>query len=236
MKSSYQSGFTIIETTLFLGISGLLAAAVLIGTGSSLNTQRYMDSVRSLQSAIQAQYSEVANVINDSSTNMCGGSSASRGQSNCVAMGKLITSDGDKLTIKRVIGTIPVTPLSGSSDIEDIEDYNISYTDDGSSEYELDWGVNISSTHPSNQIFSMLIIRSPSSGLTRTFIRTDTNSISSSSLSSDLLMWPNAMNVGARLCVESNGLFPGNKMAVRVEPGASSASNVKLFGDSDSGC
>src|SRR5665811_997144 len=98
MKLSNQAGFTIIETMLFLGITALLIMGLLVGIGTSINIQRYRDSVSSLQSVLQQQFSEVSNVSNDSLSNACYGDNSTnnpRGQSNCVILGRLITTTTD---------------------------------------------------------------------------------------------------------------------------------------------
>ncbi|HEU4715394.1 MAG TPA: prepilin-type N-terminal cleavage/methylation domain-containing protein, partial [Candidatus Saccharimonadales bacterium] len=65
MGAKTQNGFTIIEVMLFLAITGMLAAAILVGSGVAIGQQRYRDSVSSLQSYIQQQYNKVINVTND---------------------------------------------------------------------------------------------------------------------------------------------------------------------------
>jgi len=96
MKPLYRDGFTIIETMLFLGITGLLIVGILAGTGNSISIQRYRDSVTSLQSMLQMQYSNVENVSNNSvAAKSCGAKTSPRGQSDCVILGRFIsTTDG----------------------------------------------------------------------------------------------------------------------------------------------
>ena len=44
MGAKTQNGFTIIEVMLFLAITGMLAAAILVGSGVAIGQQRYRDS------------------------------------------------------------------------------------------------------------------------------------------------------------------------------------------------
>src|SRR4029450_12347478 len=98
MGTKTQSGFTLIEVMLFLAVTGLLAMGILAGSGAAINQQRYRDSVNSLKSDIQQQYSEVTSVINSRGANWeCnangvisdtgGPAGEARGRSDCVMLG-----------------------------------------------------------------------------------------------------------------------------------------------------
>ena len=243
MKPVKTNGFTIVETMLFLGISGLLIMGVLVGTGASINTQRYRDSVTSLQSFLQQQYSEVSNVSNDSLSNSCYGDSITkpRGQSNCVILGRYITTtDGKKLEINVVKGYIPPNTVpSATDDVSALQAYHIKpdYSPNNSS-YEVGWGASITKPSETNPLsFSILVLRSPTSGAILTFI--DNTSTTVTSNISNLLNTPpyppTALTKDAKLCVDSNGLFTGPKMAVFVGKNSSSGSGVETKGES-SGC
>jgi len=65
MVTKTQGGFTVIEVMLFLAVTGLLAVGILVGSGVAIGQQRYRDSVNTLKSYIQQQYSEVTSVINN---------------------------------------------------------------------------------------------------------------------------------------------------------------------------
>lgn len=232
MKAVNKAGFTIIEVMLFLGISGLLAAGVLVGTGSSLNSQRYRDSVNSLKTMLQRQYSEVSNVSNDSDNNICNGTSVSRGQSNCVILGRYITTtsengttSGNTLSVRQVIGHSTDSTSDSLGDIESLRQYNPSLSSSVVESYSLDWGTLVSKP------FSILIVRSPVSGTIKTFI--DDSKVVGLS---DILDNSNSsINTPASICVDSNGLFTGQKMSIYVNANSSSASGVETKGD-DSGC
>ena len=58
-KSKTKAGFTLIEVSIFLAITGLLLIGVLGGTYSSIATQRYNDSLRSFAEFIRQLYGEV---------------------------------------------------------------------------------------------------------------------------------------------------------------------------------
>jgi type II secretory pathway pseudopilin PulG len=234
MRPINKAGFTIIETMLFLGISGLLAMGIFIGIGSSVNNQRYRDSVISLQSILQQQYSEVANVRNQSSSNDCvGTTNKNRGQSDCVVLGKYITSspDGKSLTIYSVIGMIPSVEPS-LNDIVAIGAYNIRVSDFNKETYNIEYASSINKKNGSGigMTLSMLIVRSPLSGVIRTFV-------ADTVLPVDKIVESGALEKDATLCVDSNGLLDPAvvKMAVYIEKNVTSAYGIKIKGD-DSGC
>jgi len=242
MKPLNKAGFTIIETMLFLGITGLLVMGILIGTGNSINIQRYRDSVVSLQSVLQQQYSEVANVTNDNLDNStCG--VLPRGQSDCVIMGQLITSsDGKSLLFRQIIGHIPTDQLE-TTDIKLINQYKIDVVPGSGISYGIDWGSTLAQqTSNANQSlkFSILVLRSPLSGVIRTFID-NSNSVAESdavdTIKSEVQALVNLpLPSKVKMCVNSNGLFNGNRMAVLVTSNATSASGVETLGDASSEC
>ena len=232
MKVSNQPGFTIIETMLFLGITGLLVMGVLVGAGTQINVQRYRDSVTSLQSNLQQQYSDVANVSNDGSNGSACGDSP-RGQSDCVILGKFIkTIDGQSLSIQDVIGTIPNSSITSTNDIAVLKLYNIRVSSENGNVYDIEWNSSLTDLTGRNAAaFSMLTLRSPVDGTIRTFI--DGSHIVNKP--SDLLV-DSALTSSINVCVGSSGLFNGGKSAITVAAGASNASAIEVKGEATSGC
>jgi type II secretory pathway pseudopilin PulG len=241
MKLSYRLGFTIIETMLFLSISGALIMAVLIGTGAAIGVQRYRDSVTSLQSNLQQQYSNVANVSNSRGTNWsCDASGVAEGgpspigQSDCVLLGKYITTDdGRLLSIKNVVGYLSDTTDLGDNDIDALKQLSVHVSDISSEVYETEWGTTIVKAGTNQPLsFSIFIFRSPISGVVRTLIDSS-NSIQDTQLAP--LLIPNSLKEPLKLCLNSGGLFDGNTLAVNIMANATSSSAVETLGD-NSGC
>lgn len=56
-----KRGFTLIEASLFLAISGLLLISIIAGTQSSIAAQRFKDSVQNYVEFLRTVYSEVSN-------------------------------------------------------------------------------------------------------------------------------------------------------------------------------
>ncbi len=236
MMPNKTAGFTIIETMLFLGITALLIMGVLVGAGTSINVQRYRDSVSSLQSILQNQFSEVSNVSNDTQADpACGG--ALRGQSDCVILGRFVTSiDSKTLSIKSIVGTIPAIPVASTNDVDVLKSYNIQVSAANSENYELEWGSSITSQAPSKSIvFSMLVLRSPASGSIRTFVSDNTTT---PVLDGDIgsLVKDTNLARSVTMCVDSNGLFTGGKASVIVTANATSPSGIETLGEGTSGC
>lgn len=234
MKTLHKAGFTIIETMLFLAITAFLIVGLLVGTGTSINIQRYHDSVSSLQSALQQQYSEVANVDNDHGNLSCDGSVKPRGQSDCVILGRFVTTTNSRtLLIKSVIGKIP--PNSSTNDVDTLKSYNIEVSPVANETYELEWGSSLVKPGGNNaMVFSMLILRSPLSGIIRTFVDSSSD-IPVADGDIETLLTPSALSQSTKLCINSNGLFTGRKSAVVVMVNATSSSGIETLGD-NSGC
>jgi len=230
MISVRKAGFTIIEVMLFLGISGLLFVGIIAGTSGSINVQRYHDSVTSLQSVLQQQYSEASNVINDSTTSL-------RGQSESVVLGRFVTTtDGTNLTLKSVIG-VPTNVLTNPTDISTFKDgYTMDVSDINSSTYSIEWGAVLSDVSGSTpKGFSMLVLRSPLSGITRTFLSDAPTADDDNHLSiflASLITQPN-LDKSIQLCVDSQGLFTGPKLAVKIDANSSSASGIQTLGEAE---
>lgn len=252
MSKKGFSGFTIIETMLFLAVTAVLVVGVLAGTGVSINNQRYKDSVYSLQSYLQKQLSEVVSTSNDSP--LLGGSqkyscSSSavvtiagvgepKGQSNCLILGKLITAspttgETSQLVSRTVVG-YPKATTTSSDDTTVFQSYYIRAIQDSvivGDTYSIEWS-NVLKT-PSvggNSKFSILIIKSPASGIIRTYINPTTVVNINSSLDSTMTLASNLANP-ITLCVRpgAGGVYNGEIMAVVLNKGASSASSVEIF-------
>ena len=246
MKFWGKAGFTIIETMLFLGITSLLVLGVLVGTGTSINIQRYRDSVSSLQAVLQQQYSNVSNVDNNRDSSWACDSTATpeptipgggiaRGQSDCVILGRLITTtDSHTLSIKSVVGYIPLVSTMSSNDIDALLQYKIQISPVTSETYDIEWSSSL--VQPSGNIpmvFSMLVLRSPLSGIIRTFI--DSASVVDNSNIRNLIKSA-ALKQSVKMCVDSNGLFTSARTAVEVMANSASASGVEVLGEAISEC
>ena len=169
MRVMKQRGFTIIEVMLFLAISGLLTAGIMIGTGVAINAQRYKDAVATLQSDIQQQFEDAVAIKNDregsDSSFGCGGE---RGQSNCVLMGKLMTIDTNGAVTQRVVyGNEPSALDDSATELQTVSAYAPSLVPVALSAQSttLEWGTGAA------QPVSILVVRSPRSGLVYTFTR-----------------------------------------------------------------
>jgi type II secretory pathway pseudopilin PulG len=247
MGAKTQTGFTIIEVMLFLAITGMLAGAILVGSGVAIGQQRYRDSVGSLQSYIQQQYDKVANVTNDrdkawtcdSNGNVVQTDSASggeaRGTSDCVVLGRLVTIDatGTNLTSSVVVGYRNPNAPTGTSDIAEITtNYKLGIAPIDKDDESVNWGAQVVKAKTTTPMpFSILVIRSPLSGATLTFTKegVQTNPGSMVDVANN--------SVQRDLCVNADaGSFVGERMEIRIEPFASSQSAIQVPPESDSVC
>lgn len=240
-----QTGFTIIEVMLFLAVSGALAAIILVGSGVAIGQQRYRDSVSSLKSYIQQQYSEVTNVANDRDKDWTCNNEAdvsqvdasageARGTSDCVILGRFVTIDetGTKLTAANVIGLRnPGAPDQPSDILELKNNYKLSISPVVADDSEVSWGSRVTKPKTNTPMpVSLLILRSPLSGSIVTF--------TAEGLQTNLSSMIAAGNMAQKdMCVSAeSGSFVGHHLAVRVDAFATSQSAIQVPAESENIC
>lgn len=243
MTDRRHNGFTIIELMLVLAISGTLVAAILVGSTTAINQQRYRDSVTSLKSFIQNQYDQVSNTLNDRTgtegctTNATIGSTPElRGTSDCVIIGRLVTlANGTDLTAVDVLayrasGAI-VPP--GTTDLAELQTYKLGVSAANTDSDTVAWGAKVVSPNTTNAYsFSMLIARSPQSGSIMTF-----TAPGALPANGPLGLVTAANNVAARdLCVDPGGYSLTKRMEVRLGSAATSQGDIQIPLESTSIC
>jgi type II secretory pathway pseudopilin PulG len=247
-----QQGFTIIEVTLFLALTGLLAVLLLGGWTVTLNTQRYKDSVKTLQSFVQQQYNLVYNVENGRGVELVCDSSAqveentgtnpSRGQSDCVMMGRYIhINNGRELEVFAIVGREPTDPDRDLNDFEAIDDYQASLTKTtlGLTENELTipWQAVVvggdGATDPLS--YAIAIVRAPHSGIVHTFVTGVANDTEALPAVTDLASAANESR-DTNLCLDAGNPLAGGRMGVVINAGAASQSFIQPIPDGEGVC
>lgn len=247
--NTHSAGFTIIETVLFLAISGALAVAILAGSSIAIAQQRYRDAGTTLQTFLQRQYTNASNVVNNRSDNwVCNpdatvqpqeAAGPTAGASDCVIIGKFLqVKDGGKMVVASdVIGRLrPDATEPVTNDVEAINQYNLAWTSVGQEKKQVDWGASL--VHPVSEgdgavDSSLLILRSPFSGVIRTFSPEDYKPNDGS-----YVIPPSAIAVFSTeqtFCLNSPDFTVFQRLAVVIRPGATSPSGIELFGE-ESGC
>lgn len=245
MSARTEIGFTIVEAMLFLAITGLLTIGILVGSGVAIGQQRYRDSVNSLKSFIQDQYSDVTNVVNsrnnqwrcDTNGNIieAGGADAqARGTSNCVLLGRYLTVDdtGRVLTGANVVGYRAPGAEQATSDIAELQsNFTLQVSPLDQETQEVRWGSRIVQPESTDPMpFSMLIVRSPLSGSIVTFASSDVQPPGA-------LVAEDNITTQHNLCVDADaGTFVGQRLAVRVDAYATNQSAVLIPSESEDVC
>jgi predicted nucleotidyltransferase len=183
MAREKEGGFTVIELMLFLGITGALFAALMVGVSSNIIQQQYKDTVSTYANFLQNQYSEVLNTRNERDYNWnCkpDGSVApsvgvdngeARGTTPCVLLGRYIqvNEKGKVVHTGSVVGREP-SSSSATSDIDVLKSYSPQITNFEVADNSFD--INTVLQRPNKEVSTMsaLILRSPVSGLIRVFV------------------------------------------------------------------
>lgn len=247
MGSQTNNGFTIIETILFLGVAGALAVGVLAGSGLAINQQRYRDSVNSLKSFIQQQYSEVTNVVNArEGSEACAANAVvaqppaivtpqSRGTSDCIMLGRYVTVDntGKKLTASNVVGYRTIGAPEAVSDIAEVTtNYRLGISTIDQDTADVAWGAVVVKEKTSQAMpMSMLILRSPLSGSIMTY----TSQAPVANIKSMVAIANSDKPLN--LCLDTTiGAVGGKRMAVQIGAFATSQGAIQIPVESTGVC
>ena len=250
MGTQNSHGFTIIETMLFLAVSGLLIMGMIVGTGASLNIQRYRDATETFKATVQQQYADLRDVQNGRSADwVCGtnaqpvqtGDATKLGQGDCVLAGKLMHVQDDRAYIYRVIAYQTSDALR-ADDIQSMrQNYRFAVSQTEVEERTLEWGVKIAwpksgagaNTTAATRSINMLFLRSPHSGSLYTFTNDTTiankRSVPASLITTLLTPGDAVPGQGSRtICMNSSGLFGQHDRAIFLSSYASSGSAVEV--------
>lgn len=252
-RQSSSQGFTVIESVLFLAISGVLIMALIVGTGASINIQRYRDAVESFKALVQDQYSALASVQNDRNNNwtcnalaqtqeMMGGEV--RGQSDCILLGRYVAIvDGD-IALGSVVGRATTSAAVVNDDIASLRDnYALNISSGSVQTRTMEWGAKIAwplsgsdDAQPAgtSRSLALLFIRSPDSGKIYTFT-TDTvppeptaNSLRAMIAGGDTIPG----QAERTICIDSNGAFFNTDLSVYLSAYANGPSSVETRSNS----
>lgn len=256
-RQQARQGFTIIETMLVLAITGVLIVGLLVGLGSSIGNQRYLDAVSSFKNLLQDQYSQINNVTNDRTVNWTCSSSAvpavaptggtTPGQSNCVLLGRYLAVEGGTITMATVVG-YPKSDTASSGTIASIKsDYTLGISTSSIESTSLEWGAHIAwpvsgggskpPTSPTSPIvprsLAILLIRSPVNGTAYTFTSDSVSPITSvnSKVITDMMVSSLTASPGQvqrTVCLDPNGFSVPEKIAVYIGAGASGPSSIEI--------
>lgn len=236
-----QSGFTIIETTLVLAITGLLAASVLAGISTSISQERYTDSVDQTLDFFRGQYTQIANIVNDRSSkiscdsngivNTQGTAQSSQvvGASGCLLLGHILRSEdnGQSIVVTPVVALKDVSKdssLAESTDEEALQHSSLAEVTNDSTQYTMEWGSSLlapGTTSPTQ--FSIMIVRAPVSGVVRTYA-----DASSATTSAVTLI---GSRTGVRMCID-RGISIGtalSPMGIDIAKDAANTTSVQLI-------
>ncbi len=250
MKDQHRpTGFTVIEVMLFLAITGLMIAGLMVGVGGTINRERYNDAVTSLYDFMQGQYNLIDNVnTNRPDSFRCdsGGITDAvspadyqpRGTSDCTIVGRLVTtSDGQQLVARPIYATANLSELYkqdlAEADLLDAMALDIApdtMTDDNQ-RYRLAWDTSLYINADTNQDqFSLVMVRLPTNSLVRTFV-------SNSAVASIDDVIDNPASSGMiSFCVAPDGLVSTPALGVNLLPASPNANGVQRTVGSSGDC
>lgn len=228
-----QEGFTIIEVTLVLAISALLAVALLAGASANVDAQRYNSAVRDLESQVKQLIIAAKQGQTDrASVGDCpvDGSSADVGASNCILMGRVLTIEADgAYRAWTLVGKEPGgAPLA--DDLAAFRAYSPTLDPSQVTTGSLAWGTTL--VHGgAPQAATIVILISPQTGAE--FIRVAPTVIETTG---DLRAWVNGASFSfdseTMICVDARG-WHSPTMSLVVAPNAAGPSGVWLREETD---
>ena len=230
-----NSGFTIIEVTLFLAISGALAVGLFAASSVAIQRQQYKDAVQSYAGYLRDEYARVISVQNDRGDDLScpvSGSesgSVARGQSSCVIVGRYIVTENKGTEYK----SYPIYANSVSTGGSEIS-WNYMYDENQESTYSLTWDVKTRfASNSSGANFSFIFYRNPDTG--RISVQSST-AVYPSAKVGDMISDVSADATSSReICVYDTGWLQSERQSVFLSERAGSSDAVTVANATD-GC
>ncbi|PID33141.1 hypothetical protein CR969_02260 [Candidatus Saccharibacteria bacterium] len=235
MKQGGRSGFTIIETVIFLTISSSMAIMLLVGVSSAIQWQQYRDSLQSYANFLRGQHARAVSVKNDrDNTQACpisGASTKARGQSDCVVIGRYITtvsqpggSDGKRYETRAIYG------------LEDGSSWRYSLGEVDTT-HDVNWGARtrLPAQAENSADISIVMYRDPETGALK--VRTSSSRYNSGNIGQivDNATAPADSLNKREICVYDRGMFMGDQQSIFLGARAGSADAVNI-GNASEGC
>lgn len=251
-------GFTLIEVSIFLAITGVLFVGVTMGVQTSINQQRYNDAVQNFMEFLRSTYSNVSNVQ----------SVLGRGNSEKAIYGKMVTFGesynlaGDKINPGDAIFSYTVIGNIGNSESGNVLqslknlDANVvvknaegelkiaglaeSYVPRWSSQIEVPCSGDTCEYKPFTG--TLLIVRHPGSGIVYTFYSSEVVEVNrgirlDGAVSLNTILDPDSSQMDQiDFCVNQNPGVASIRGDVRIMKGARNASGVELIPEEEGVC
>lgn len=248
LKNHQAQGFTLIEVSLFIALTGLVLVGI-ISTFSSISHQRYDDSVQNFAEYVRNLYSRAANVQNTScKSSSCSGSgnNACCGQSGTAIYGIVATFNGNNIKSYSIIGNAhisndvanPQQALSANPVVNGVPKTGaaIRVLSGSGQDYTPLWQstIQVKDGNKNNlSSSSVFIVRSPNSGVIHTYLLNSavTDNADLSNVISSASVQP------INFCVNSDDAG-GKVRNIRIAADAHNASGVELIpiDSGDSAC
>ena len=259
-----RRGFTIVEISIFLAITGLLFVGITAGVQNSIFQQRYTDAVQSFADFLRNTYDEVLNV-----------QSTGKGTTEVAIYGKVIvfggsdeggaggqSSDSQVIRTYTLIGDIESAGCTRDDVFHELGECLGADVKKETNDVDLKGVINSYSPRWSTRIQTVgnlsspqdfkgvvIIARHPDSGRVHTAFYDGTQegegalgdslelNVESGGVIEGLLTGGKFREQEIDFCVNPNGNEPSNNRAdVRIEKGASNASGVGVIMDSENKC
>lgn len=231
---------------LFLGITGALFAALMIGVNVNINQQHYRESVVSYKTLLEGQYSEVINPRsyrkeNDNWTcSVVNGIESvsdpqTLGTSDCVLLGRYVQVEdgGRQIETGDVVGVEPAGSSTTVGDLAALTNYAPRRSQVNVSRHDVEWQSTLRTYDTGATTGSFLILRAPTSGLLRVFG-------SSSALPANLsdMITDAAAKSRVEMCVVGDGNvgLPTQSVGVNAAIAGPNGVFVKTIDKGDSRC
>ena len=182
--NKFRRGFTLIEITLFLAVTGLLFLSVTIGVQNSIYQQRYSDAVQSFADFLGDIYSQVLNVQHEGN-----------GRTEQAVYGKMLTFGekvGDDSSSEQIVHVYDILGLAvsyesisnGGATMDLLRKVKADVVERGSDgayrtvgvsqAFTPKWGSRIQKVNGFGDYEgTIMVVRNPSSGTIQTFVKDD---------------------------------------------------------------